>query len=711
MKRKLALLLALLMMFTLLAGCQKTSEESVESTEKTETPEVPAEKVKILITTQANPHERLGQLATALKERLVFFGYAAEVAEDNGTRADANAYEIYLGDVASAEMTELRAELGSCGWGVKVAGKKLCLAGTSPDLVNLAWQSISQKAFADLDSPFAGIEKQVMAYDSMVTLLENKTPDMSFAEATENETVASLIGNLKSKIANHSRISAENLKDGKVLIKLSLLDESNGFDFNTYSIKSQKDSIEISATDAESLSAAADAFYNMLVSISNFKTSKVLCFPEGTILGIVNQEVPVLPFDAAASLYDANVNGTYTLAWNATKPATMDAYAKKLEALGYEQIDFRDVSYQFSKNDPLYESDSKTYSNNFRTYSNGVYEVYMYYLEGTGNLRVSATSLAENRALENLRIEGATTGEGTPSFTLLNIGGESEDGIDFMTMSGMNFAFKLSDGRFIIVDGGEWEDSDTNASDVKRFYNWLKENSNDGKIVIAAWFLTHHHSDHVNVAWKFEELYGKEVTIQRFMYSFPSMEYALTAPESDVNKPYYDKVFPRNMTMLEKYECIVPRTGMVYQIGDAEIEVLYTHDDFYPNPLKDYNNSSTAVKITLGGKSFLIAGDLEEPGQEIACHQNGTRLDSDYVQSTHHSWNGLELYFRYGIGNDGTSCAIWPLNHGVRWPNTPQDGIEHNNTYYRTIDANNWLYNNSAKDYFAYHGIQTIPLG
>jgi hypothetical protein len=337
--------------------------------------------------------------------------------------------------------------------------------------------------------------------------------------------------------------------------------------------------------------------------------------------------------------------------------------------------------------------------------------VYAYYLEGTKSLRVIATSLEENRALDNLRAEGATTGSATPSFTLLNIGGESEDGIDYMVMSGMNFAFKLSDGRFIIVDGGEWRDADTNASDVKRFYNWLKENSNGGEIVIAAWFLTHHHSDHVNVAWKFEEMYGKEVTIQRFMYSFPSMDYALTAPDSDVNKPYYDKVFPRTMTMLSKYECIVPRTGMVYQIGDATVEVIYTHDDFYPNPLKDYNNSSTAVKITLGGKTFLISGDLEEPGQMIAAHQNGTNLDCDYVQSTHHSYNGLELYFRYGMGPDNESSANWPLNHGVRWPNVPEDGIEHNNTYYRTLDANNWLYNKSLKDYFAYHGIQTIPLG
>ena len=712
MKSRIALLLALLMLFSLLLGCGKqTLEAESESSEEIVIPEIPTSEVKILITVQTAPHERLANLATLLKERLISFGYQAELAEDNGTRADASAYEIYLGDVACDEMNRLKAELGDCGYGVLVEGNKLCLAGTSPDLVTVAWQSVSQIAFAHPGAPFLGIEKQVTSFDSKVTLLNDKIPDVSFVEETDNEAVATLISSLKMKIANHGRVSVDTLKGGSVSIRTELLEESNGFDFNTYSIKSQKDSIVISATSLEGLTAAADAFYNLLVSISNFKTTKLLGFPVGTITGVVNQEVPVLPFDAAASLYDANVNGTYTLAWNETSLSTMETYVERLTALGYEQIDSRDVSYQYNKSDPLYESAQKSYSNTFRTYSNGIYEVYAYYLEGTKSLRVSATSLAENRALKNLRAEGATTGTSTPSFTLLNIGGESLDGIDYMVMSGMNFAFKLSDGRFIIVDGGEWRDADTNASDVKRFYNWLKENSNGKEIVIAAWFLTHHHSDHVNVAWKFEEMYGKEVTIQRFMYSFPSMDYALTAPDSDVNKPYYDKVFPRTMTMLSKYECIVPRTGMVYQIGDATVEVIYTHDDFYPNPLKDYNNSSTAVKITLGGKTFLISGDLEEPGQMIAAHQNGTNLDSDYVQSTHHSYNGLELYFRYGMGPDSESSAIWPLNHGVRWPNTPQDGIEHNNTYYRTLDANNWLYNKSLHDYFAYNGIQTIPLG
>ena len=95
----------------------------------------------------------------------------------------------------------------------------------------------------------------------------------------------------------------------------------------------------------------------------------------------------------------------------------------------------------------------------------------------------------------------------------------------------------------------------------------------------------------------------------------------------------------------------------------------------------------------------------------IASHQNGTRLDSDYVQVTHHSYNGLTLFYRYGMGPDNESCAIWPLNHGVRWPGVLDDGIEYNNTYLRTLEANNWIYDKSAKDYFAYHGIQTIPLG
>ena len=90
MRRIVALLLASLMLLTLFAGCQKKSDGNSDTQQGTEgmTSAPVKPEVKILVTMQADPHERLEELAADLKDHLAFFGYTVEVAEDNGARAD-----------------------------------------------------------------------------------------------------------------------------------------------------------------------------------------------------------------------------------------------------------------------------------------------------------------------------------------------------------------------------------------------------------------------------------------------------------------------------------------------------------------------------------------------------------------------------------------------------------------------------------------------
>ena len=59
---------------------------------------------------------------------------------------------------------------------------------------------------------------------------------------------------------------------------------------------------------------------------------------------------------------------------------------------------------------------------------------------------------------------------------------------------GMSYVIRLSDGRFIIFDGGcNFE------PDQDRLFECLKKGSpEDEKPVIAAWIMTHPHSDHTN---------------------------------------------------------------------------------------------------------------------------------------------------------------------------------------------------------------------
>ncbi len=83
---------------------------------------------------------------------------------------------------------------------------------------------------------------------------------------------------------------------------------------------------------------------------------------------------------------------------------------------------------------------------------------------------------------------------------------------------GMSYAVRLSDGRFIVIDGGrEFE------PDADRLFNCIKEGTPDGKPVIAAWIMTHAHNDHFHCFLPFFDKYGNDVIIERFLYNFPTV--------------------------------------------------------------------------------------------------------------------------------------------------------------------------------------------
>jgi hypothetical protein len=135
---------------------------------------------------------------------------------------------------------------------------------------------------------------------------------------------------------------------------------------------------------------------------------------------------------------------------------------------------------------------------------------------------------------------------------------------------------------------------------------------------------------------------------------------------------------------------------MLYNFADCSIEILFTHEDFYPYQFKSYNNSNTVFKITLAGKTFLVAGDLEEPGQIDCIKQTGTLLEADFLQVTHHGANGQVEFYKYIVGlNDAgksntDTIVIWPLPKGENmslFEETSRRGF-----------ANKWLFDMFRKE-------------
>ena len=86
---------------------------------------------------------------------------------------------------------------------------------------------------------------------------------------------------------------------------------------------------------------------------------------------------------------------------------------------------------------------------------------------------------------------------------------------------GMLYAIRLRDNRVIVVDGGEREQATEPATD--EFMALLSDlTGNSEKIVVAAWFCTHPHDDHMDFFCRMLRKFGDRIHVERAMFNFAS---------------------------------------------------------------------------------------------------------------------------------------------------------------------------------------------
>ena len=221
---------------------------------------------------------------------------------------------------------------------------------------------------------------------------------------------------------------------------------------------------------------------------------------------------------------------------------------------------------------------------------------------------------------------------------------------------GMAYAIRLADGSFIMVDGGH---SETYYDNADRIYNTLREYSNEDKLHIAAWLITHGHDDHIDGMLSFIEKYNNNVVIEEIIYNYASVsQYASVGSETIADGFTYNRV----TDFLLGVEAFLPDTkistchsGYKYNVRNAVIDVMFTLEDIYPKTLgtdyTDVNNTSTVFKISFTDEkveqTLLITGDAaHNQCNEMLNKYSGEELKSTFVQTIHHGINygSYELY-------------------------------------------------------------------
>lgn len=306
-----------------------------------------------------------------------------------------------------------------------------------------------------------------------------------------------------------------------------------------------------------------------------------------------------------------------------------DCYEARFTGVTEEELD----SYleTVAKSDyTLYAENSDTgtgssMKNRFLTYQSESDLLTLLYTPHNKTLRVLSESLVDT-ALAGREAENDYIPISNCSTMLTQIGLNYKKGV----FNGMSYVMRLADGSFLVVDGGH-----NDAAHAERLYNILKKQApNPDKIVIAAWFITHAHSDHAMTFTRFAQAYSKKVTVEKFVFSFPS--------ESQYkNDTYLEGKELETHTAIGTYyptaQVQNAHTGQRLYLRNAKVEILYTAEMMTGSLIDYYNSASMVFSIEVEGVKTLITGDI---GVQVASVMNSMYSDAtfacDILQLPHH---------------------------------------------------------------------------
>ena len=311
----------------------------------------------------------------------------------------------------------------------------------------------------------------------------------------------------------------------------------------------------------------------------------------------------------------------------------------------YEDIQKTDYSdYVASLKQNGYE-ELQTYvmgNNEYTLLKNEDFSIYVAYLAKVGSMRVI---LGKPDVLQPEATEPTVANTCNPALWQLEV-----DNKGSRSNGGMSYVIQLTDGTFIVIDGGY--NTDTEADNL---YKLLKENTvGDGEPVISAWFITHLHVDHWGGLKNFSQKYSDKVDVKAFYYNFPRVELGDVGPSAQKNVEGYMNKWKN----AKKYASL--HSGMNFSVVDAKITVICTFEDVFPQPIDEGNDTTTVFKIEVGGQSIMFLGDAYYGESATMTSQiDASVLKSDIVQVSHHGYEGCSEGLYRAVG---AKVVLWPMN-------------------------------------------------
>ena len=197
--------------------------------------------------------------------------------------------------------------------------------------------------------------------------------------------------------------------------------------------------------------------------------------------------------------------------------------------------------------------------------------------------------------------------------------------------NGMSAIYHLSDGTFLVYDGG--------CPSVHPLLRKTLHELADGKPVVSAWMITHAHGDHYGALKKMLIDGIGDIEVKEFWFNWSE---GTGENMNNIFKQYCPDIPTRELSYGEKFK-----------LADVDVEVICTPDvllDYDPNAYTvtdGSNNASIVTMLTIGGKKILMSGDAGPIAWNFMMeHKDEHSIKCDYLQIPHH-----------GVHNSGTDEA------------------------------------------------------
>ena len=232
----------------------------------------------------------------------------------------------------------------------------------------------------------------------------------------------------------------------------------------------------------------------------------------------------------------------------------------------------------------------------------------------------------------------------------------------------LSAVIRSSDGKVIVVDGGQEADADHLLSVIREMGGY-----------VDAWLVTHPQTDHVGGLTAILRDRRSEIDIRSIYYNFFEYE-------------WYQQVDPDECGMtaalMEQLASFDPARlhsdaglGTEAVLSDC-LSFRVLNDPVKSEGAYAVNSSGLMYDILVNGKHLIILGDMGETvGDRLIRTLPLEGVTADYVQMSHHGQDGVsELFYRILAP---VNC-IWPTTSWIY-------NVENTNTRLKTVLTKNWV--------------------